>query len=198
MRPPSAKAELEQIREEYLDSTWYRFNAVEPPIGSIDSSPLTEGRGPRGRSCYIVFVTNLYPGGYGCVEEACAGFSAKTVEAALRHQRAHHFGHAPFLCIPTSGEIWYVLTSFLSLKGPMSSSASGSLSPAYICIGCELSSDPYSPVVSDITAEKTSYGTRHAAMVSARMRRCTDALFEIVLDSFTLCHSFFAVRLYDC
>ena len=125
MRPPSAEAEFKQIREEYLESTWYRFNTVEPPIGSIDCSPLAEGRGPKGRSCYFVFVTELHPRGYGCVEEACAGFSATTVEAALRHQRAHHFGHAPFLCIPTNGEIWYVLISFLSLNGAMSSSASG-------------------------------------------------------------------------
>jgi len=108
MPPSRVKRNLEQLKEEYLNSSWFRFNVVEPRIGDIECLALAEEYGPRGQSCYIVFVTNRGSGNYGCIEDHCVAFSAKTVEAALRHQRAYHFGHNPFICIPNSGALWYV------------------------------------------------------------------------------------------
>ena len=124
MQSPSAKPVQEQLKEEYLNSTWFRFNVVEPQIGNMDCSALAEDHGPRGQSCYIVFVTNRGPGDFGCIEERCLAFSAKTIEAALRHQRAHHFGHNPFICIPSSGDIWYVSTLLVYTSGTVPRSES--------------------------------------------------------------------------
>ena len=112
MQPPSAESVHEQLKKEYLDSTWFRFNVVEPRIGDMDCPALAEDHGPRGQSCYIVFVTNRSPSDFGCIEERCIAFSVETIEAALRHQRAYHFGHNPFMCIPSSGELWYVFISY--------------------------------------------------------------------------------------
>ena len=112
MQPPSAESVHEQLKKEYLNSNWFRFNVVEPRIGDMDCPALAEDHGPRGQSCYIVFVTNRSPSDFGCIEERCIAFSVETIEAALRHQRAYHFGHNPFMCIPSSGELWYVFISY--------------------------------------------------------------------------------------
>jgi hypothetical protein len=116
MQPPS-KPIHEQLKEKYLSSTWFRFNVLEPRIGDMDCPAIVEEHGPRGQSCYIVFVTNRGPHHYGCIEERCISFSAKTIEAALRHQRAYHFGHNPFICIPSSGERWYVFILLVYASG---------------------------------------------------------------------------------
>jgi len=115
MHPPSAKPVLEQLKEKYLNSSWFCFNIVEPRIGDPDCPALADEQGLRGQSCYIVFVINRGPRNFGCIEEGCMAFSIKTVEAALRHQRAYHFGHNPFVCFPNSGELWCVS---LSLSTP--------------------------------------------------------------------------------
>ena len=118
MRPPSSKSVHEQLKEEYLGSTWFRFNLVEPRIGDMDCPAVVEEHWPRGQSCYIVFVTSRGPAHFGCIEERCLGFSTRTIESALRHQRAYHFGHNPFMCIPTSGELWYVFISLYTPTAP--------------------------------------------------------------------------------
>src|SRR5258706_9646551 len=46
---PSAGSVQEQLKEEYLNSTWFRFNVVEPRIGDMDCSALAEDHGPRGQ-----------------------------------------------------------------------------------------------------------------------------------------------------
>ena len=117
MQPPSSKPVHEQLKEEYLRSTWFRLNLPEPRVGDMDCPAIVEDHWPRGQSCYIVFVTNEGPRHYGCIEERCMAFSAKTIEAALRHQRAYHFGHNPFICTPSSGHLWYVLVSLVYTSG---------------------------------------------------------------------------------
>jgi hypothetical protein len=107
------RLDLEQLKEKYLDSSWLRRNVPEPRIGDIDCPADAEEYGLRGQSCYTIFVTNRGSGDFGCIEEGCVTFSAKSRESALRHQRDYHFGHKPFVCTPSNGVAWFVVTSLI-------------------------------------------------------------------------------------
>ena len=106
------REDLKNLEAIFNRSSWLRGNNHEPRIGDPDAPKLAEAYGARGRSCFIVFVHEWGNGRYGCCHESCfrpmeqGGFSTRTLEDALRHQRYHHFYHKPFECVPANGVHW--------------------------------------------------------------------------------------------
>jgi len=49
------KTDFEQLKENYLNSSWFYLNTTEPRIGDPDFPALAEEHGPRGQSCYILY-----------------------------------------------------------------------------------------------------------------------------------------------
>lgn len=94
---------LEQI---YQKSAWLIDNELEPEIGQPNCPSLAEKYGILGTSCYTAFVRDEGDGGYGCRYARCHAFLTSSLDDAVRHQRCHHFEHAPFVCVPPSGQSW--------------------------------------------------------------------------------------------
>jgi len=110
--PTQKRIHLKTLVAIFNASTWLRGNHHEPRIGDPDAPQLAELYGPRGRSCYIVFVHDWGDGTYGCCHEACfrpaghGGYATRSLEDAIRHQRYNHFNHRPFECVPINGSQW--------------------------------------------------------------------------------------------
>ena len=105
--------ELKMLEQECNSSQWLNDNELEPCVGDLDCPNLAEGRGIRGKSLYTAFVVHRSDGAYGCYFPRCFPYRASSLDDAIRHQREHHFYHTPFVCVPHSGNFWYVLTFLL-------------------------------------------------------------------------------------
>jgi hypothetical protein len=64
--------------------------------GAAGREAGTDERVESGLTTFLT-VTNRDSGGFACIGECCMAFFANTVEAALRLQRANHFGHSPLV-----------------------------------------------------------------------------------------------------
>ena len=100
---PIPREELEHLERIFYTSPWLLDNVPEPLIGDLDCPTQ---HGIRGRSCYTAFVLINDDDTFACQFESCYGFRIESLEGAIRHQRCHHFNHAPFKCIPASGALW--------------------------------------------------------------------------------------------
>jgi hypothetical protein len=106
------REDLNKLVAIFNSSPWLRANVHEPRVGDPDTPELAEAYGVRGRSCFIVFVDDWEDGTYRCCHESCfrpverGGYSTRSLEDALRHQRYHHFYHRPFECVPVDGSHW--------------------------------------------------------------------------------------------
>ena len=106
------REDLNKLVDIFNKSSWLHGNIHEPRIGDPDTPELAEEYGARGRSCFIVFVHEWGNGAYRCCHESCfrpieqGGYSARSLEDAIRHQRYHHFYHSPFQCVPINGDHW--------------------------------------------------------------------------------------------
>ena len=106
------REDLNKLVDIFNRSPWLHGNILEPRIGDPDTPKLAEAYGARGRSCFIVFVHEWGNGAYRCFHESCfrpieqGGYSARSLEDAIRHQRYHHFYHSPFRCVPINGDQW--------------------------------------------------------------------------------------------
>ena len=93
----------------YNTSEWLANNEHELRIGQPDCLALANKSGTRGRSCYIVFVSEE---GVGDMDVALTDVMASSLvltrplDHAVQHQRCHHFDHRPFVCIPVGGQPW--------------------------------------------------------------------------------------------
>ena len=106
-RPQTQKdKDLKELEQSIIYSPWYAANSLEPICGSPNSPYHAGFYGIRGLSCYTAFVDTNPNGTFGCWYEECPRYSARRLEDALRHQRANHFNHKPFLCVPTNGAAW--------------------------------------------------------------------------------------------
>jgi len=106
------REDLDHLATMYNQSQWLSENKHEPHIGDPDAPALADEYGARGRSCYAVFVSMSRDGTYGCFHDSCflpvdrGGYSARSLDQAIRHQRYHHFYHQPFECVPVDGTHW--------------------------------------------------------------------------------------------
>jgi hypothetical protein len=104
--------DLKLLEDIFKKASWLQHNRHEPLIGGPDCPALAEAYGERGRSCFIVFVHQKSDRTYGCRHEACfqengeGGYSTRSLENVIRHQRYHHFYHQPFICVPSNGTRW--------------------------------------------------------------------------------------------
>ena len=89
-------------------SPWLRDNEPEPLIGDHNCPTTAHSYGTRGVSVYTAFIEKKDGDTYGCKYGACRAYSTRSMEEAVRHLRYHHFNHSPYLCIPASGNTWYV------------------------------------------------------------------------------------------
>jgi len=94
--------DIQRIDQWINTSSWLKLNVYEPLVGSPDSSPLVDKYGVRGLSCYSSLVEGRDDGTFGCRQERCMHFSAKTMEGAIKHQRAH-YDHRPYKCDEFTG-----------------------------------------------------------------------------------------------
>ena len=103
--------DLKMLEQDCNCSQWLNQNEHEPRVGDLNCPQLAENRGIRGMSLYTAFVRNRgdTDEAYGCHFAPCAAYHTYCLEDAIRHQRDHHFNHKPFLCVPASGNPWYVL-----------------------------------------------------------------------------------------
>ena len=102
-------ANLQNLERIINTSDWLRNNELEPSIGERNCPAEADPYGTRGLSVYTAFIKNQDADTYGCKYEPCRAYSTRNMEEAIRHQRHHHFDHSPFVCVPTSGNTWYVL-----------------------------------------------------------------------------------------
>jgi len=99
--------DVHTIDQWITNSPWLEADAHEPLVGSQDSSPLVDKYGVRGLSCYSALVeTPRDDRTFGCRQERCMHFSARSMEAAITHQRAHHYDHRPHKCSDVTGLQW--------------------------------------------------------------------------------------------
>jgi len=103
---PQKDKDLKELEQSIISSPWYAANSPEPTCESPNSPYHADLYGIRGLSCYTAFVDTNPNGTFGCWYEECSRYSARRLEDALRHQRANHFNHKPFLCVPTNGAAW--------------------------------------------------------------------------------------------
>ena len=89
-------------------SAWLRDNEPEPSIGEGNCPAEADPYGTRELSVYTAFITNQDGDAYGCKYERCRAYSARSMEEVVRHLRHHHFDHSPYVCVPVSGNTWYV------------------------------------------------------------------------------------------
>jgi len=99
---------LQKLEKAINTSTWLRDNEPEPRIGDRNCPAEADAYGTRGQSVYTAFIEDSDSDTYGCKYEACRAYSTRCMEEAVRHLRHHHFSHSPYLCIPASGNTWYV------------------------------------------------------------------------------------------
>ena len=111
---PNMHPELQSIEMAINASAWLAYNAPEPLIGGFDCPHLAERWGLRGISVYAVFVEARPDNTYGCRQNRCRSYIARSLERAIQHQRYYHFNHSPFVCIPSNGTLWFVSSSMLS------------------------------------------------------------------------------------
>ena len=98
--------DVHTIDQWITSSLWLDANAKEPVVGSQDSSRLVDQYGVRGLSCYSALVERRDDGSFGCRQERCMHFSARTMEGAITHQRANHYDHRPYKCSDVTGLRW--------------------------------------------------------------------------------------------
>ena len=120
---PNMNADRQSIERDIDDSAWLAANTREPLIGNSDCPSLADDLGPRGMPLYYVFVEERPDHTFGCCRDACNAFNTPSLEAAIRHQRYHHFNHSPFVCLPANGTPWFVsnFTLLSSFHHPASS-----------------------------------------------------------------------------
>ena len=127
-------------------SAWLRDNEPEPRIGNPDCPAEANHYGLRGESVFTAFVEDHEDGTYGCKRQLCHVYSTRSLDEAIRHQRHHHFNHAPYVCVPASGSTWYV-----------------SSLPLVLCTGRTLADPLFSAVAASLlkwTSRITSKGAR--------------------------------------
>jgi hypothetical protein len=112
--PGIRKQDLIQLEQEIISSPWYAANALEPTCGTPGCPYAADRYGICGMSCYTPFVDTKPNGTFGCWREECSAYSTQKREDAVKHQRANHFNHRPFLCTPTNGTVWSVALSTVS------------------------------------------------------------------------------------
>ena len=100
---------LQKLEKIINSSAWLRDNELEPSIGERDCPAEADPYGARGLSVYMAFITTQDDNAYGCKYERCRAYSTRSMEEAVRHVRHHHFNHSPYVCVPASGNTWYVL-----------------------------------------------------------------------------------------
>jgi hypothetical protein len=98
--------DLIELERQILSSPSHAANALEPPCGSPDCPYLADCYGIRGMSWYTAFTIAKPDGTFGCWRAECSAYSARKLDDAVKHQRAQHFNHKPFLCVPTNGTVW--------------------------------------------------------------------------------------------
>ena len=98
--------DLTQLEQDIISSPWHAANALEPTCGSLNCPYRADLYGIRGLSCYTAFVDTKPDGTFGCWYEECSRYSVRRLEDAVKHLRANHFNHKPFLCVPTNGTPW--------------------------------------------------------------------------------------------
>ncbi|SRR5258706_4324701 len=98
--------DLTQLEQSIISSPWHAANTLEPTCGSPDCPYHADRYGIRGMSCYTAFVDTKPDDTFGCWYEECSRYSVRRLEDAVKHQRANHFNHKPFLCIPANGTAW--------------------------------------------------------------------------------------------
>ena len=98
--------DLKVLENAYNSAEWLKNHDHEPLIGDPNCPSLAQEYGIARASCYSVFLKKTSEDTYLCRFERCQGFSACSLEHALRHQRYCHFDHRPFLCAPASGKQW--------------------------------------------------------------------------------------------
>ena len=101
-------ANLQKLEKVINESAWLRANHLEPSIGDRNCPAEADPYGARGMSVYTAFIETQDGDTYKCKHEPCHAYSTRSMDEAVRHQRHHHFYHAPFMCVPASGNIWYV------------------------------------------------------------------------------------------
>ena len=101
-------ANLQKLEKVINESAWLRANAPEPRIGDSDCPAEADSYGARGMSVYTAFIETQDGYTYTCKYEPCRAYSTRSMDEAVRHQRHHHFDHKPYLCVPASGNTWYV------------------------------------------------------------------------------------------
>jgi hypothetical protein len=122
-RPGTQKEEdLIQLEEKIITLPWYAANTIEPTCGSPDCPYPADLYGVCGMSCYTAFVVAKPNDTFGCWREECAAYSTPKLDDAVKHQRANHFNHKPFLCAPANGTSlvslgWPCLARVLTLSG---------------------------------------------------------------------------------
>jgi hypothetical protein len=106
MVDPQVAKDLASLEGSYRNALWFRSDAYEPLIGDQDCPHLAQTYGLLRRSCLTVFLDAQSDSNVKCRFERCFAFTFNTVDNALKHLRAHHFGNRPFVCLPTNGTTW--------------------------------------------------------------------------------------------
>lgn len=107
---------LQKLEKIINTSAWLRDNELEPCIGANNCPAEADPYGTRGLSVYTAFIKCQDVDVYGCKYEPCRAYSTRSMEEAIRHLRHHHFDHSPYLCVPASGNTWYVSVSSLPVR----------------------------------------------------------------------------------
>ena len=86
-------------------SDFLRLQQPEPIIGSPSDYPAdVEMFGIKGQSVYTALFYHLDMEDFAC--KICGHTVMDNLEDAITHQRAVHFEHYPYRCMPTHAE-WY-------------------------------------------------------------------------------------------
>lgn len=98
--------EISDLAKQFERASWFHQNTLEPLIGDQDCPYQAEQFGLPRLSSYTVFVECRAGSLFGCRFEGCWGYSSRTLEEAVTHQRQHHFNHRPFVCPGLGASPW--------------------------------------------------------------------------------------------